>query len=159
MINSNLTSIENLRNNFTNIKEEGIGLAKKWDITPEFEKKRHRKFRQFFDHFNADEKLQDKKRLFEMDVFKANVDVITTQLKSRFESMNGIYKSFSFLSPKILSSHERCDFAYSITQHIACTAGIMDWMTLAYDSRSAIIVMRGTLTGQHYADMPFLEPK
>ncbi|GFW31269.1 hypothetical protein TNCV_2578501 [Trichonephila clavipes] len=46
-------------------KEEAIGLAKKWGITPEFEKKRHRKVRQFFDDFNADEKLQDRERLFE----------------------------------------------------------------------------------------------
>ncbi|GFU94451.1 DUF4371 domain-containing protein [Trichonephila clavipes] len=38
-------------------QEEAIGLAKKWDITPAFEKKRHRKVRQFFDDFNADEKL------------------------------------------------------------------------------------------------------
>ncbi|GFT26989.1 hypothetical protein TNCV_4675261 [Trichonephila clavipes] len=100
MLNSSLTSIENLRNNFANIKEEAIGLAKKWGITLEFEKKRHRKVRQFFDDFNADEKLQDRERLFEVDVFKANADVITTQLKNSFESMNGIYKSFSFLSPK-----------------------------------------------------------
>ncbi|GFY29773.1 hypothetical protein TNCV_1813501 [Trichonephila clavipes] len=45
MLNSSLTSIENLRNNFANIKEEAIGLAKKWGITPEFETKRHRKDR------------------------------------------------------------------------------------------------------------------
>ncbi|GFX96962.1 hypothetical protein TNCV_1996941 [Trichonephila clavipes] len=105
MLNSSLTSIENLRNNFSNIKEEAIGLAKKWGITPEFEKKRHTKVRQFFDYFNADEKLQDRERLFEMDVFKANVDFITTQLKNRFESINGIYKStFSFISPKNIVS-------------------------------------------------------
>ncbi|GFT32184.1 hypothetical protein TNCV_1034651 [Trichonephila clavipes] len=100
MLNSSLTSIENLCNNFANIKEEAIGLAKKWGIAPEFEKKRHRKVRQFFDDFIVDEKLQDREQLFEVDVFKANVDVITTQLKNRFESMNGIYKSFNFLSPK-----------------------------------------------------------
>ncbi|GFW52384.1 uncharacterized protein TNCV_2796421 [Trichonephila clavipes] len=80
--------------------EEAIVLAKKWGITLEFEKKRHRRGTQFFDDFNADEKLQDRERLLEVDVFKANADVITTQLKNRFESMNGIYKSFSFLSPK-----------------------------------------------------------
>ncbi|GFV96999.1 uncharacterized protein TNCV_4352111 [Trichonephila clavipes] len=104
MLNSSLTSIENLRNNFANIKEEAIGLVKKWCITQEFEKKRHRKVRQFLDDFNADGKLQDRERLFEEDVFKANVDVITPQLKNRFESMNGIYKSFSFLSPKNIVS-------------------------------------------------------
>ncbi|GFW31539.1 hypothetical protein TNCV_4419741 [Trichonephila clavipes] len=63
MLNSSLTSIENLRNNFANIKEEAIGLAKKWGITPKFEKKRHSKVRQFFDDFNAGEKLQDRERL------------------------------------------------------------------------------------------------
>ncbi|GFX64727.1 hypothetical protein TNCV_4682021 [Trichonephila clavipes] len=104
MLNSSLTSVENLRNNFANIKEEAIGLPKKWGINPEFEKKRHRKVRQFFDDFNADEKPQDRERLFEVDVFKTNVDVITTQLKNRFESMNGIYKSFSFLSPQNIVS-------------------------------------------------------
>ncbi|GFU26469.1 hypothetical protein TNCV_4287091 [Trichonephila clavipes] len=43
MLNFGLTSIENVRNNFANIKEEAIGFAKKWGSTPEFEKKRHRK--------------------------------------------------------------------------------------------------------------------
>ncbi|GFW82918.1 uncharacterized protein TNCV_2209701 [Trichonephila clavipes] len=73
-------------------------------ISPRSLKKRDRKVRQFFDDFNADEKLQDRERLFDLDVFKANVDVITTQLKNRFESMNGIYKSFNFLSPKNIVS-------------------------------------------------------
>ncbi|GFV15310.1 uncharacterized protein TNCV_4833381 [Trichonephila clavipes] len=77
--------------------EEAIGLAKKWGITPEFEKRDLQKL-QFFDDFNADEKLQDKERLFEVNVFKANIE------SNRFESMNGIYKSFSFLSPKNIVS-------------------------------------------------------
>ncbi|GFU03112.1 hypothetical protein TNCV_2911701, partial [Trichonephila clavipes] len=63
MLNFGLTSIENVRNNFANIKEEAIGLLK-MGSTPEFEKKRHRKVA-VFDYFNADEKLQDRERLFE----------------------------------------------------------------------------------------------
>ncbi|GFV86498.1 hypothetical protein TNCV_2156911 [Trichonephila clavipes] len=55
LLTVSLTSIENLRNNFAYTKEEAIGLAKKWGVTPEFEKKRHRKVRQFFDDFNANE--------------------------------------------------------------------------------------------------------
>ncbi|GFX00737.1 hypothetical protein TNCV_4577041 [Trichonephila clavipes] len=86
LLTVSLTSIENFRNNFANIKGEAIWLAKKWGITLESEKKRHRKFRQFFDDFKADEKLQDRERLFDVDVSKANVDVITTQLKNRFET-------------------------------------------------------------------------
>ncbi|GFU96444.1 hypothetical protein TNCV_90172 [Trichonephila clavipes] len=71
---------------------------------PQSLKKRDIEKLQFFDDFNADEKLQDRERLFEEDVFKANADGITTQLKNRFESMNDIYKSFSFLSPKNILS-------------------------------------------------------
>ncbi|GFU94874.1 transposable element Tc1 transposase [Trichonephila clavipes] len=36
--------------------------------------------------------------------------------------------------------------------HTARTAGVMVWGTIAYDSRSTLIVMRGTLTGQRYVD-------
>ncbi|GFX98569.1 hypothetical protein TNCV_1501471 [Trichonephila clavipes] len=81
LLTVSLTSIENFRNNFANIKEEAIVFwLKKWGMTPEFEKKRHRKVRKFFDDFNGDEKLQDRELLLQVDVFKANVDVITTQL-------------------------------------------------------------------------------
>ncbi|GFW29785.1 hypothetical protein TNCV_3936521 [Trichonephila clavipes] len=71
MLNSSLTSIEDLRNNFANIKE-AFGLAKKW-VSPRCLKKRDIEKLQFFDDFNADEKLQDRERLFEVDVFKANI--------------------------------------------------------------------------------------
>ncbi|GFS72097.1 hypothetical protein TNCV_3903911 [Trichonephila clavipes] len=47
LLTVSLTSIENLRNSFANIKEEAIGLAKKWGITPEFEKKRQKKLESF----------------------------------------------------------------------------------------------------------------
>ncbi|GFS56724.1 DDE_3 domain-containing protein [Trichonephila clavipes] len=36
--------------------------------------------------------------------------------------------------------------------HTARTAGVMVWEAIAYDSRSTLIVMRGTLTGQRYVD-------
>ncbi|GFX88186.1 transposable element Tcb2 transposase [Trichonephila clavipes] len=39
-----------------------------------------------------------------------------------------------------------------VLRHTAHTAGVMVWETIAYDSRSPLIVMRGTLTGQHYVD-------
>ncbi|GFU36391.1 hypothetical protein TNCV_2002961 [Trichonephila clavipes] len=103
MLNSSLTFIEYLRNNFANIKEETIGLAKKWCITPEFDKRDIEKL----DSFSMISMLMKNcktERLFEVNVFKAIVDVITTQLKNRFESMNSIYKSFSFLSPKNIVS-------------------------------------------------------
>ncbi|GFU17883.1 transposable element Tc1 transposase [Trichonephila clavipes] len=38
------------------------------------------------------------------------------------------------------------------TAHTARTAGVMVWGAIAYDNRSILIVMRGTLTGQRYVD-------
>ncbi|GFU44736.1 transposable element Tcb2 transposase [Trichonephila clavipes] len=40
----------------------------------------------------------------------------------------------------------------SILRHTARTAGVMVWEVIAYDSRSTLIVMRGTLTDQCYVD-------
>ncbi|GFW62162.1 transposable element Tcb2 transposase [Trichonephila clavipes] len=41
---------------------------------------------------------------------------------------------------------------HTVRRHTARTAGVMVWGAIAYDSRSTLIVMRGTLTGQRYVD-------
>ncbi|GFY04564.1 transposable element Tcb1 transposase [Trichonephila clavipes] len=40
----------------------------------------------------------------------------------------------------------------NVLRHTARTAGVIVWGAIAYDSRSTLIVMRGTLTGQRYVD-------
>ncbi|GFW92021.1 transposable element Tcb2 transposase [Trichonephila clavipes] len=47
---------------------------------------------------------------------------------------------------------ERYDSPHTFLRHTARTAGVMVWGAIAYDSRSTLIVMRGTLTGQRYVD-------
>ncbi|GFX96674.1 transposable element Tc1 transposase [Trichonephila clavipes] len=47
---------------------------------------------------------------------------------------------------------ERCNSPHTVLHHTACTAGVMVWGSIAYDSWSTLIVMRGTLTGQRYVD-------
>ncbi|GFW65273.1 transposable element Tcb2 transposase [Trichonephila clavipes] len=42
--------------------------------------------------------------------------------------------------------------SHTVLRHTARTADVMVWGTIAYDSRSTLIVMRGTLTGQRYVD-------
>ncbi|GFX63268.1 DDE_3 domain-containing protein [Trichonephila clavipes] len=42
---------------------------------------------------------------------------------------------------------------HTVLRHTARTAGVMVWGAIAYDSRSTLIVMRGTLTGQRYVDL------
>ncbi|GFX77228.1 transposable element Tc1 transposase [Trichonephila clavipes] len=43
---------------------------------------------------------------------------------------------------------KRYNSPYTVLRHTARTAGVMVWEAIAYDSRSTLIVMRGTLTGQ-----------
>ncbi|GFX66103.1 transposable element Tc1 transposase [Trichonephila clavipes] len=45
---------------------------------------------------------------------------------------------------------ERYKSPHNVLRHTARTAGVMVWGAIAYDSRSTLIVMRGSLTGQRY---------
>ncbi|GFU55992.1 transposable element Tcb1 transposase [Trichonephila clavipes] len=47
---------------------------------------------------------------------------------------------------------ERYNSPHNVLRHTARTAGVMVWGPIAYDSRSTLIVMRETLTGQCYVD-------
>ncbi|GFT42550.1 transposable element Tcb2 transposase [Trichonephila clavipes] len=47
---------------------------------------------------------------------------------------------------------ERYYSPHTALRHTARTAGVMVWGAIAYDSRSTLIVMRGTLTAQRYVD-------
>ncbi|GFX53063.1 cytochrome P450 4c3 [Trichonephila clavipes] len=55
---------------------------------------------------------------------------------------------------------ERYNSPHTVLRHTARTAGVMVWGVIAYDSRSTLLVMRGTLTGQHssMARSPDLSP-
>ncbi|GFX84430.1 uncharacterized protein TNCV_1602231 [Trichonephila clavipes] len=71
-------------------------------VSPWSLRKKDRKVRQFFNDLNADEKLQDRERLFEVDV-----DVITTQLKNRFEITSAMAER-SFSKLKLIKNYLRC---------------------------------------------------
>ncbi|GFV85604.1 transposable element Tcb2 transposase [Trichonephila clavipes] len=56
---------------------------------------------------------------------------------------------------------ERYNSLHTVLRHTACTAGLMVWGAIAYDSRSTLIVMCGTLTSQRYVDdilRPYVGP-
>ncbi|GFX04161.1 transposable element Tcb1 transposase [Trichonephila clavipes] len=52
---------------------------------------------------------------------------------------------------------ERYNSPHTVLRHTTRTAGVMVWGAIAYDCRSTLIMMRGTLTGQRYFD-DFLRP-
>ncbi|GFS75559.1 transposable element Tcb1 transposase [Trichonephila clavipes] len=47
---------------------------------------------------------------------------------------------------------ERYNSPHTVLRHTGHTAGVMVWGAIAYDSRSTLVVMRGTLTSQRYVD-------
>ncbi|GFV04651.1 transposable element Tcb2 transposase [Trichonephila clavipes] len=47
---------------------------------------------------------------------------------------------------------ERYNSPHTVLPYTTRTAGVMVWGIIAYDSRTTLIVMRGTLTGQRYVD-------
>ncbi|GFX71001.1 transposable element Tc3 transposase [Trichonephila clavipes] len=47
---------------------------------------------------------------------------------------------------------ERYNSPHTVLRHTARPAGEMVWEAIAYDNRSTLIVMRGTITGQRYVD-------
>ncbi|GFW00518.1 transposable element Tcb2 transposase [Trichonephila clavipes] len=47
---------------------------------------------------------------------------------------------------------ERYNSPHTVLRHTARTSGVMVWRDIAYDSRSTLTVMRGTLTGQRSVD-------
>ncbi|GFT42374.1 transposable element Tcb2 transposase [Trichonephila clavipes] len=47
---------------------------------------------------------------------------------------------------------ERYNSPHTVLRPIARTVGVMVWGTIAYDSRSTLILIRGTLTSQRYVD-------
>ncbi|GFT79350.1 transposable element Tcb2 transposase [Trichonephila clavipes] len=49
-------------------------------------------------------------------------------------------------------SGKRYNSPHTVLHHSARTAGVMVWEARAYDCRSTLIMMRGTLTGQRYVD-------
>ncbi|GFU73644.1 transposable element Tcb1 transposase [Trichonephila clavipes] len=53
---------------------------------------------------------------------------------------------------RVWSPGERYNSPHTVLRHTARTAGVMVWGAIAYDSRSTLIVMRCTLTGQRYVD-------
>ncbi|GFT38228.1 transposable element Tcb2 transposase [Trichonephila clavipes] len=79
----------------------------------------------------------------------------------RFEDLQTFSKNIAWKYPSKNSLEilkvwrrpgERYNSLHTALRHTARTAGVMVWGAIAYDSRSTLIVMRGTLTGQRYVD-------
>ena len=72
-------------------------------ISCEFPTSRCRKVKRHFDELLQDERLSDPDKFFEVNVFKAELDIITNQLTESFHGMNDIVDAFNVIQPDILA--------------------------------------------------------
>ncbi|GFS91038.1 transposable element Tcb2 transposase [Trichonephila clavipes] len=53
---------------------------------------------------------------------------------------------------------ERLNPAFALQRHTAPTAGVMVWNVIAYNTRSPLVLIRGTMTSQWYVLQPYVLP-
>ena len=78
-----LEDLEKYRNEFGVLKTQSNSIAKKQSINPEFPKTRQRKVKRHFDEICEDERLQELKSLFKVNIFYRVLDMIINQLRLR----------------------------------------------------------------------------
>ena len=96
LLESALNKHIEMRNSVSQVKNEVVDLAKKWNVTPQLEKKHHNKHRSFFDEIAEDARFSDNEKNFEVTIFNITLDIIVTKLKQRFEGMNYVINMFNF---------------------------------------------------------------
>lgn len=92
-----------LRNSWESILSTALDMSKTWGVTPEFQHKRDRTIKKFFDELASDERLRDPEKAFKVNIFYAVVDTALMQLRERFCGQGLVSDTFSFLFPKNLT--------------------------------------------------------
>lgn len=103
LLKNAIAELSAYRDQFENVKENAKILALKWQIDPTFTHtgKSGRVTRRYiFD--NDDVQFFDQERKFKISVFYANLDIVITQLKSRFEGLSAVVERFNVLTPNML---------------------------------------------------------
>ncbi len=81
------------------MKNEADHLVQSWGIVPKFEEKRNHWVKRHFD----DERIQDAKLRFRVEVYFSVVDILRNRFKVCFKSFKKVVSLFHILNPKILS--------------------------------------------------------
>ncbi|KAM4026863.1 zinc finger MYM-type protein 1-like [Anomaloglossus baeobatrachus] len=104
LIYNTIEALSSYRNQFEDAKKTAITLADKWGIPAMFVNKRIVKVKRHTDELCLDERLQDPESRFKTAIFNATLDVVTSQLSSRFCSMNTIVERFKIIQPCVLAT-------------------------------------------------------
>ncbi|XP_044133947.1 zinc finger MYM-type protein 1-like [Bufo gargarizans] len=104
LIHNAIEALSSYRKQFEDAKTTAIKLAEKWGIPAMFVIKRVPKVKRHSGELCLDERLQDPEKRFKTTIFYATLDVITSQLSSRFGSMNTVVERFRIIQPRVLAT-------------------------------------------------------
>lgn len=79
----------------------GVKVAKKGD--------QNYSLRKHPDDLRRDSRIEDSRRLFEINIVNCILDVVIVQINRRFESFNTVVKKFEVLLPKCLTNESISD--------------------------------------------------
>lgn len=72
-------------------------LAASWGTPIEFDKRRKRGVKRFFDELASDSRIEDPERAFKVSIFYRTIDVAVTQISERFKGLKMVAEKFDFL--------------------------------------------------------------
>ncbi|CAB4033848.1 zinc finger MYM-type 1-like [Paramuricea clavata] len=99
LLSISLSELRYLRNSWEFVRMTANALAASWGIPIEFEKRRKRGVKQFFDELASDSRIEDSERAFKINIFYRTIDVAVTQIEVRFKGMQMVAEKFDFLFP------------------------------------------------------------
>lgn len=96
--------IQELRNQFDEIKNEAILVARKWGVKDEFSEKRISRPKLRFDDKHNNFLVQTNEDLFRINTFYKTMDILISQLLARSAGLELVVEDFKPIMPEILLS-------------------------------------------------------
>ena len=98
-----------MRMSFQEVFDEAVNVAGVWCVSTTFCEKRISRVLRLFDEKAVDQRLQDPLKRFQVNVFNTGIDIMVTQLASRFAGVSAVASAFQCLSPQFLSADSSSD--------------------------------------------------
>ena len=75
-----LSELRLLRNSWESVRMTANALVASWGTPIEFEKRRQRGVKRFFDELASDSRIEDSEKAFKINIFHRTIDVAVTQV-------------------------------------------------------------------------------
>jgi len=103
LLDSVMRDLLALRNNWETTLSCAKLLADSWGIKCDFsDPKRVSRVKKFFDELSRDSRLESPEKRFQVEVFNTVIDITTSQLKVRFQSLRDTDALFQCIKPNII---------------------------------------------------------